>query len=64
MKQIVCLGAEPWTKFMGRTQQLLTRIDDAEILYFEPPLHLPASRKKKMSTHASRNRYSKSPVSA
>ena len=61
MKQIVCLGAEPWTKFMGRTQQLLTRIDDAEILYFEPPLHLPASRKKKMSTHASRNRYSKKP---
>ncbi len=61
MKQIVCLGAEPWTKFMTRTEQLLVRIDNAEILYFEPPLYLPASTKKKRATHSSRNRYSKKP---
>lgn len=38
MKQIVCLAHSPWNSIRpDRTQQLLTRIDGAKILYFEPP---------------------------
>lgn len=38
MKQIVCLAHSPWSSVRpDRTQQLLTRIDGAKILYFEPP---------------------------
>ena len=38
MRQIVCLAAEPWLAFPTRTQQLMTRMKDAEVLYFEPPV--------------------------
>ena len=38
MKQIICLSHTPWSSLRPtRTQQLLTRVDDAKILFFEPP---------------------------
>ena len=36
MKQILCLATEPWSDSPGRTQQLICRIKDAQILYFAP----------------------------
>ena len=36
MKQILCLSGEPWSKLPGRTQQLMSRIRDAQILYVSP----------------------------
>ena len=37
MRQIVCLAAQPWSATPTRTQPLMTRMKDAEVLYFEPP---------------------------
>lgn len=38
MKQIICLSHTPWSSLRpNRTQQLLTRVDDAKILFLEPP---------------------------
>ena len=38
MKQIICLSHSLWSSIRpNRTQQLLTRVDDAQILFFEPP---------------------------
>ena len=37
MRQIVCLADQPWSAVPTRTQQLMTRMKDAEVLYFEPP---------------------------
>lgn len=37
MKQIICLSNEPWSVSPGRTQQLLSRLKDTQILYFSPP---------------------------
>lgn len=39
MKQIICLSNEPWSSSPGRTQQLLSRLKDAQILYFSPAAH-------------------------
>lgn len=39
MKQIVCLANEPWSKLPGRTQQLVSRLRGAQILYFFPAAH-------------------------
>ena len=36
MKQILCLSNEPWSSSPGRTQQLISRLKDAHILYFSP----------------------------
>lgn len=36
MKQIICLATEPWSKLPGRTQQFMSRLRDAQILYFSP----------------------------
>ena len=36
MKQILCISHEPWSSFPTRTQQLITRLRDAHILFFEP----------------------------
>ena len=36
MKQILCLSYSPWRAHPNRTQQLLTRLTDAQILFFEP----------------------------
>ncbi len=41
MNQIVCLSAMPWSAVPGRTQQLMARMRNAEVLYFEPA---PAGR--------------------
>lgn len=37
MKQIICLSHSRWSARPNRTQQLLTRLDDAQVLFFEPP---------------------------
>lgn len=37
MKQFICLADQPWSPVSTRTQQLLARLKDAQILYFEPP---------------------------
>ena len=36
MKQILCLSTLPWQAVPNRTQQLLTRLSDVQILFFEP----------------------------
>lgn len=37
MKEILCLSGEPWSnRLPGRTQQLVSRLRDARILYFSP----------------------------
>lgn len=36
MKQIICLSNEPWSKLPGRTQQLISRMREVQILYFSP----------------------------
>ena len=38
MKQILCLSYLPWQARPNRTQQLLARLTDAQILFFEPPV--------------------------
>ncbi len=37
MKQILCLSNEPWSMTPGRTQQLISRLRDAQVVYFSPP---------------------------
>lgn len=36
MKQILCLAAEDWSSSPGRSQQLLSRLRDTQILFFAP----------------------------
>lgn len=37
MKQILCLSQEPWSnRLPGRTQQIVSRLRDAQVLYFSP----------------------------
>ena len=36
MKQILCLSYAPWRARGARAQQLLARMADAQILFFEP----------------------------
>ena len=37
MKQILCMSSEPWSnRLPGRTQQIISRLRDAQILYFFP----------------------------
>lgn len=36
MKQIVCLATSPWFPIPTRKQQVMSRIPDAQILYFDP----------------------------
>ena len=36
MKQILCLSYAPWRSRANRTQQLLARLSDSKILFFEP----------------------------
>lgn len=37
MKQILCLSDQPWSAVPNRTQQLMTRLRGARILFFNPP---------------------------
>ena len=36
MKQILCISNQPWSSSPGRTQQLISRLRDTQILYFSP----------------------------
>lgn len=36
MKQLICLSHSPWSSTPNRTQQLITRLKDVEVLFFEP----------------------------
>ena len=36
LKQIICLSNEPWSSSPGRTQQLVSRLKDTQVLYFSP----------------------------
>ena len=36
MKQLICLSQSPWIFTPSRTQHLMSRLRDAQILYFEP----------------------------
>lgn len=38
MKQIVCLSTSPWYPIPTRKQQVMGRLKNAEILYFDPPV--------------------------
>lgn len=37
MKQILCLSHSPWQATPNRTQQILSRMPDVQVLFFEPP---------------------------
>lgn len=41
MRELVCLSHLPWQAAPSRTQQLLTRMKEADILFFEPPRSAP-----------------------
>lgn len=47
MKKIVCLSTTPWHAHPTRKQQVMSRIKDAEILYFDPPVTWLAPLKDK-----------------
>lgn len=36
MKHIVCLSSKPWSTIPSRTQQLMTRMKGAQVLFFQP----------------------------
>ena len=38
MKQVVCISTSPWYPIPTRKQQVMSRLPDAEILYFDPPV--------------------------
>lgn len=47
MKQFLCISNTPWEAVPTRTQQLMTRLKGAQILFFEPPAkHGSGSHKK------------------
>lgn len=37
LRQIVCISSAPWQSAPTRTQQLVARLRDAQVLFFEPP---------------------------
>lgn len=54
MKQLLCLSHTPWQARPNRTQQLLARLNDVQILFFEPPAPTNALKPKqgrKMRPH-------------
>lgn len=46
-KQIVCLSTSPWHPIPTRKQQVMSRMEDADILYFDPPVTVIAPLKDK-----------------
>ena len=48
MKQIVCLSHTPWSSHPTRTQQLMTRLSGADVLFFEPPGPRPDGKGRKV----------------
>lgn len=49
MKQIVCMSTSPWYPIPTRKQQLMRRLTDAEILYFDPPVSYLAPLKDRQA---------------
>lgn len=49
MKQIVCLATSPWYPIPTRKQQVMSRMEDAEILYFDPSITYIAPLKDKLA---------------
>ena len=49
MKQIVCLATSPWYPIPTRKQQVMSRVEDAEILYFDPSITYLAPLKDKLA---------------
>ena len=47
MKKIVCLATSPWYPIPTRKQQVMRRIPDAEILYFDPSVSILAPLRDK-----------------
>ena len=47
MKKIICLATSPWYPIPTRKQQVMSRLPDAEILYFDPAVSLIAPFKDK-----------------
>lgn len=47
MRKIVCLATSPWYPIPTRKQQVMSRIPDAEILYFDPSITFIAPMKDK-----------------
>lgn len=52
MKQIVCLATSPWYPIPTRKQQVMRRIPDAEILYFDPSVSVLAPLRDKAARPA------------
>lgn len=50
MRQIVCLSTTNWHGIPTRKQQVMARIKDAEILYFDPPITMIAPLKDKAAS--------------
>ncbi len=48
MKQIICLSHTPWGNRPNRTQQLLSRLKGASVLFFEPSADRPEARGRKV----------------
>ena len=38
MRQVVCLSGEAWSSIPNRTQQLMSRLRDSQVIFFDPPL--------------------------
>lgn len=46
-KQVICLSTTPWHAHPTRKQQVMSRLSDCEILYFDPPITVIAPLKDK-----------------
>lgn len=62
MKQYICLSAAPWQTSPTRTQQLMTRIRDGEVLFFEPPSPTGGAREQGRKVRPGLTVYSLPPV--
>ena len=49
MKQIVCLATSPWYPIPTRKQQVMSRVENAEVLYFDPSITWIAPLKDKLA---------------
>ena len=64
MRKIVCLATSPWYPIPTRKQQVMSRIPDAEILYFDPSVTYLAPLKDKSVKPAVREIWAGVPQSA
>jgi glycosyltransferase involved in cell wall biosynthesis len=60
MNKIICLSTSPWYPIPTRKQQVMSRLPDAEILYFDPPITYLAPLKDK-SARAQLRAYRRAP---